>query len=207
MILDNPIYWYNNPLWTTAATIAQLVGVSIAAWAALESRKSARAAKQSVELTAQAMKYRDRAYIALEWSGINGLKSPDDVLTIHLKFRNIGSTPASLVRQYNYFNINEDTISLSDNELTARLSSTSILGDVAPSQDFEINMLCDQSGQFIALTPQSFQDLQAGKWTLHVFGRITYRDVFGIDHETRWSRVYDHKNKSFPNTPHFNSIT
>jgi hypothetical protein len=207
MIADNPVYWWNSLSWTLVATIAQVIGISIAAWAALESSKSAKAAKQSVELTAQAMRYRDRAYIAHEWSGVTGLKSPNDALTVHLKFRNIGCTPGKTVRQCNFISVNEDTISLNEDALLSKLSPPVAMGDVPPSQEFEVNLLYEPSGKFIQLTPEAFKDLQSGKWTLHAFGRITYKDIFGIEHETRWSKIYDHRNQSFPNTSHFNSMT
>jgi hypothetical protein len=207
MLSEALTHWWNSPFWTIAASTAQIIGIYIAAWAALESRKSANAAKQSVELTAQSMRYRDRAYIAHIWSGVNGLKSPDDPLTFHLKFKNIGCTPGSSIRQCNFIGVNEDTSSLPECELLRKLSSPVALGDVAPSQEFDVNILYEPGGQFIQLKPEAFRDLQQGIWTLHVFGKITYKDIFGIEHETRWSKIYDPRNQSFPNTSHFNSMT
>jgi hypothetical protein len=207
MTAENPTYWWNSPAWTLVATLAQVIGTSIAAWAAWESRKSANAAKESVELTTQSMGYRDRAYISCTWSEVRGLKRPGDPLTIHLKFKNIGCTPGTSIRQFNAISLHEDTSSLSDLDLLNRLLTSAALGDVGPSGEFDVNFLYEPNGNLFSLTPEAFDDLQRGKWTFHAFGRITYKDVFGAEHETRWSRVYDPRNQSFPNTSHFNSMT
>jgi hypothetical protein len=123
-----------------------------------------------------------RAYVAVENSTLNGLDE-DETPTALVNFRNVGQTPAldltcrsrMVIAPYP---LGDYVLDLGDD---SDLKSLEPLGPTIMRSKLDAGFPASMSALQMA-------GLGAGEWALYVFGEITYQDVFGTPHITRYCR-------------------
>ena len=78
---------------------------------------------------------------------------------------------------------------------------------IAPTLDIRIEADSNEDGQPIALSAQGVADLNNRRMFFGIYGKITYRDVFGTSHDTRFALHYVADAHQFHLAPSYNSMT
>lgn len=144
------------------------------AWAAWAAATAAKSAAASNEIARETAKRELRAYINITQVRVDGLEGD---ARFCLEYKNCGQTPAYDIRGWN-------GIELRDIESTQIFESTGNdagLGVLGPGN----------SAYFIKPAPRrlvmkEFDMLRAGEAAIYLWGEISYRDIFGEWHTTRF---------------------
>jgi hypothetical protein len=206
------VWFWLGKLWHVAENSVPVLTVMVAAWAALEARRSAGAAAESVEITRSSVeqtmtsvRHQERAYVALK--DIVGDRSIRENQTVNFAFvfKNVGNTPAYNVK-FVVLVLMRDSVP-TDDEIDSHLHLVHEVGVIAPTLDIRIEAASNEAGQPIALSAQGVADLNNRRMFFGIYGKITYRDVFGTSHDTRFAFHYNAEARQFHLAPSYNSMT
>ncbi|HLW52955.1 MAG TPA: hypothetical protein VKW06_08930 [Candidatus Angelobacter sp.] len=144
---------------------------------------TADAAKDSAEIAKKALHLAERADIALEAAGLSTGQEIGKSTEVVLRFKNFGRTRA-----------NDVTFKVA---LTAPgvPESTSTLGPLilaaGAEQSVTFNRLVDW------LSGETFSRINTGQDIMCFAGDVTYRDVFGVPHTTKYSGTFLPRTRTF----------
>lgn len=162
--------WETTEFWLVIVTVL-LVGVT--AWLAWATRQLVKGAEKT-------SRQQLRAYVALE----DAVLTPGHAaqrLVCRFRLRNVGTTPANNVRQWIAARF-EASPDLASYPPTVPLADSG--GSTGPGQIIPLNLVGP------LLTAEDLAAFQTGTMWLHVYGKVTYRDVFEQDHETNFRFIH-----------------
>ncbi len=128
-----------------------------------------------------------RAWIGFS-RGTHSQIKPDEETELLVQFVNTGKTPAHNIATHHTCSIRPADFDIGGHAKAHTDKSwdeTSTKGPIPPNVGFMIR----HSIPADLLTPAVVQQIQSGVQLVFVFGKITYSDVFGGDHETRFCHV------------------
>jgi hypothetical protein len=211
MVNAEPVHWYNGTWWTAVTGAGQVIATIVAAWAALEARRSAGAAHDavqvahdSVQATERSARYRDRAYLAAQ-DGI-GPKIVDAETPIRMKFvfKNVGPTPAYDVEFGT--NVVMDVSPHSEQQVDRAITEWHQLGTAPPSIEVTAIYDADQKNPMV-LGEEAYEQLMRGELVLAIYSKLKYKDIFGDDHKTLSAYEFHTDDRRFYQAMHFNTMT
>jgi hypothetical protein len=146
-------------------------------------------ARGSVEQTMTSVRHQERAYVALK--DVQGERTIRELQIVRFTFvlANVGNTPAYKLRFGVLMRMSQTRPT--PDEIDSHLHLAQEVGVIAPTLDIRIEGDSNEAGQPIVLTTQAIADLNNRRAFFSICGKITYEDVFGTSHDTRFALHYD----------------
>jgi hypothetical protein len=138
-----------------------------------EARKSADTAKRTVEEMETTAQRQLRAYLAIADGSVYFIR--DDVLRAHIRIVNSGQTPAHDVNPAIYSEIRVPK----DDKVFPPVTPMPHKQPIAPNSEWTV-------GYEIGLSPEESQAVYEQRKLVYVWGRVTYRDIFGRSQEVNF---------------------
>ena len=163
----------------------QLVGILAtvaASWAAV---MAARAAQQSVTIAERTAKQQLRAYVFVDEILVENLEDPTKAFA-KIMIKNGGQTPA-----YEFRHKTGRFIRLPDDDSDFPVTPTSTSGSVSVMNPDGITKI----GVDLEYSSEVIDAIREGRAILFVFGRITYKDIFGKEQESCFRCTYGGANR------------
>jgi hypothetical protein len=210
LINMDQVHWYNGTWWTAVTGAGQVIATFVAAWAALEAKRSAEAARDAVQVardsvqsTEEAARYRDRAYLAVEDSTgpkVVGIGTP---ITMTFIYKNVGLTPAYQVEFGTTIFI--DSVRHSEQQMDDSLRVWHQLGTAPPSLGLTAASVLPTGP--LALDEERYVQLMRGELFMVLLAKLRYKDIFGHPHETRVAYEFQPDVRRLLLATYFNTMT
>lgn len=180
--------WYGAIWWTVVTAAGQLAAALVAAWAALEAKKSADSARDAVEaanrsadIAETSMRLNDRAYIALMELKPTYEFEVDRVPSIRLNLKNVGTTPGLKAR------VSVGVALVNKNETFTEQQIPDLIAANQENYLFAPTLGVNITHQLeMPFEVEHIQMIESDAASLFAWGVITYLDVFGTEHVTKW---------------------
>jgi hypothetical protein len=193
------------------AALSSFFAAIAAMWAAEQTRRSANAANESINLTKDNIKRMEtieraqsRAYIA--YVGVKGDNEITALKPLIMTFiiKNVGVTPAYNVQTACVINSTSDAPT--ETEIDLLMVEKVFCGSLAPSILHEIEIPTDKDGAYYTPTFDQVQNIYTNKDYFCICVLITYDDIYGEHHETKICQRYYSDEHKFHSAPFYNSM-
>lgn len=152
------------------------------------SKRSAQAAEESARIAAEALEISQRAWITVERTDVKHTDGETGLpLWVEPRLHNGGDTPATETRAGAWLECLGG--------LPARLNfdrpNVKGFGSLRPGNSLSVTAVLDAGDR------ESFREVKVGRKFLCLNGIVKYRDVFGQEHATVWTYIYDIEHQRF----------
>jgi len=166
--------------------------VRVARDAAKAAQDGANAAKESADATRDSVEIfvsKERPWLRITLDDWKAIPHNDEtrfiVMTFHLQ--RFGATDALIVNSYIYGMLTDSIDSPSATGVLGQSITMKTIITSADPAETRMTWVSKREGEWDeSPTPQDVDDIYAGKKTVHVWGAINYKDVFGREHWTKF---------------------
>jgi hypothetical protein len=161
-------------------------------------------ARESVQSTEKAARYRDRAYLAVEDTLGPKRVFADTPITMTFIYKNVGLTPAYQVEICS--NVILQDVRPTEHQMDDSLTVWHQLGAAPPTLQLKTTAEMPASGRS-TLGEVTLGGLVEGKGVLVLYAKLRYNDVFGDRHETKVAYEFSGDLRNFHLATYFNQMT
>jgi hypothetical protein len=185
----------NNPEWVAIVVTTVLAVIAVVQlFFLIRSANAARDAAKAANVNADAVMKSERAWVIatpVNWNPELAVLAPPSTLIplniFDIAIKSVGKTPAQLIDIVNQYVSIE---SLGGLPVPPEYGTPAPLDGLllVPEDSFSNRTVLNPTP---TLNPETHIRVMNAERFLYAFGRVRYRDTFGLERETRWGYVYD----------------